>query len=289
MSLEYPFALIIPVLFVICLTFCKPKIEAIFFPNANFFINKKFNFPILLFLSVLFFSIALSSPVSTKIYKNKNQKGYDILIDLDTSGSMALQNKLINAKAIIKDFIQKRKNDRIGLVIFGNIAYIASPLTYDKKNFTQILSRIYPNIAGGRTAIYDSLFLSTTLFKNSHSKNKILILITDGMDNSSKIPRDVAINALKKNKIKVYAIGLGSEVNIQDLTDISKKTGGKFFWVNNFKELKEVYSTIDKLEKSNIRAKIVITKQYYYQYPLIIGMILFLIFLFNYRRSIWNF
>ena len=289
MTLEYPLALIIPVVFLICLIFCKPKLEAIFFPNTEYFIKKKFNFPILLFSAVVLFSIALSSPVTTKIYKNKNQKGYDILMDLDTSGSMAYQNKLTNAKAIIKDFIKKRKNDRIGLVVFGNIAYIASPLTYDKNNFIQILSRIYPGIAGKSTAIYDSLFLSTTLFKKSHAKNKILILITDGMDNSSKIPRDVAINALKKHHIKVYTIGLGSEVNTQYLEDIAKQTKGKFFWVHNFAQLKQVYATIDKLEKSNIKTKTVIQKKYYYQYPLIAGLILFLFFLFNYRRSIWNF
>ncbi len=289
MSLEYPWALIIPLLFLICILFCKPRLEAVFFPNTAYFSNKKLNFPLTLFLAVIFISIALSSPVKTKIYKNQNQKGYDILMDLDTSGSMAEQNKLSNAKAIIKDFISKRKNDRIGLVIFGNIAYIASPLTYDKKNFTEILSRIYPNIAGGRTAIYDSLFLSTTLFKHSHSKNKILILITDGMDNASHIPRDVAIENLKKHHIKVYAIGLGAYVNSEDLKNIAKQTGGKFFWVNSFSELKNVYQTIDKLEKSNIKTKITIEKKYYFQYPLILGMILFLFFLANYRRSIWNF
>ena len=289
MNFEYPLALIIPLLFLICFIFCKPRLEAIFFPNTNYFMKKKFNFPLILFIAVVLFAVALSSPVKTKIYKNKNQKGYDILIDLDTSGSMALENKLSNAKAIIKDFIQKRKNDRIGLVIFGNIAYIASPLTYDKKNFTEILSRVYPNIAGGRTAIYDALFLSSTLFKNSHAKNKILILLTDGMDNSSKVPRNVAIENLKKHHIKVYAIGLGEYVNTQDLTDIAKKTGGKFFWVHNFNQLKNVYQTINKLEKSNIKTKIIIQKKYYYEYPLMLGIVLFLLFLFNYRRSIWNF
>jgi len=289
MNLEYPIALIIPLIFLICIIYCKPKLESIFFPNSEYFAKKRLNFPFSLFLAVLFFSIALSSPVITKIYKNKNQKGYDILIDLDTSGSMAMENKLTNAKTIIKDFIFKRKNDRIGLVIFGNIAYIASPLTYDKKNFVEILSRIYPGIAGRGTAIYDSLFLSSTLFRKSKAKNKILILITDGMDNSSQIPKDVAINTLKKNHIRVYTIGLGDEVNTQDLKEIANKTGGKFFWVNSFAELKKVYSTINRLEKSNIKAKIIIVKKYYYQYPLIIGIILFLIFLFNYRRSIWNF
>ncbi len=289
MTIEYKIALIIPVVFLICQFVCPAKLEALFFPNTSYFSNKKYNFPWSLFLAVFFISIALSSPVTTKIYNNKTQKGYDIIMDLDTSGSMALQNKLVNAKSLIVKFINKRKNDRIGLVVFGNIAYIASPLTYDKKNFTEILKRIYPNIAGGRTAIYDALFLSTTLFKKSHAKNKILILITDGMDNESKTPRDVVINTLKKQHIKVYAIGLGEFVNIQDLKDIAQKTDGQFFWIRNPDQLQNVYQAIEKNEKSNIHTKTTIQKHYYFQYPLFLGIIFFLFFLYKYRRSIWNF
>ena len=288
MILEYKLALIIPIIFLICQIFCPAKVESLFFPNASFFSNKK-NFSKSLFLAVLFISIALSSPVKIKVFKNKNQKGYDILTVLDTSGSMALQNKLNNAKLIIEDFARKRKNDRLGLVIFGNIAYIASPLTYDKKGFIEILKRIYPGIAGERTAIYDALFLSTSLFKNSHAKEKILILITDGIDNSSITPKDLVIKNLIKNHIKVYAIGLGRSVDTEDLKTLAKKTGGKFFWVNSLSELKEVYNSINRLEKSNIKTKIYIQKIYFYQYPLFIGILFFIFFLYKYRRSIWNF
>ena len=287
MSLEYPFALIIPVVFVVCFRFCKPKLEAVIFPNAQFF-AKKIPFNITLFLSVLFLSVALSSPVKTKIYQN-TQEGYDILTVLDTSGSMEMYHKLDNAKAIISDFVKKRKNDRIGLVVFGNIAYIASPLTYDKKTFNEILSRIYPGIAGESTAIYDALFLSTNLFKKSKAKNKIVILITDGIDNSSKTPRDLVIQTLKKEKIKVYSIGIGRSVNTKDLEEISKKTGGKFYWVQNADELQKVYEDINTLEKSKLKTKTTIEKIYYFEYPLILALIFYLVFLFNYRRSIWNF
>jgi len=287
MSLEYPIALILPIIFLICYKFCKPKLEAVIFPNTKFFV-KKIPFNLTLFLSVLFISIALSSPVKIKIYK-ENQKGFDILTVLDTSGSMQMYHKLDNAKAIIKDFVKNRVNDRMGLVIFGNIAYIASPLTYDKKTFNEILSRVYPGIAGQSTAIYDALFLSTNLFKKSKAKNKIIILITDGIDNSSKTPKDLVLNTLKKEKIKVYAIGIGRSINSKDLENIAKSTGGKFFWIQNANELKNVYNTINKLEKSNLKTKITIQKIYYFEYPLIIGIILFLIFLINYRRSIWNF
>ncbi len=287
MNLEYPFALIIPVIFLVCYKFCKPKLEAIIFPNAGFF-AKKIPFNITLFLSVLFLSIALSSPVKTKIYQNV-KPGYDILTVLDTSGSMQMYHKLDNAKAIISDFIKKRRGDRIGLVVFGNIAYIASPLTYDKKTFNEILSRIYPGIAGESTAIYDALFLSTTLFKNSHAKNKIIILITDGIDNSSKTPRDLVIKTLKNKKIKVYAIGIGKSVNAKDLEEISKKTGGRFYWIQNANELQKVYDDINRLEKSKLKTKITIEKIYYFEYPLILAVIFYLFFLINYRRSIWNF
>ena len=288
MSLEYPFALIIPVVFIICSKYCKARVEGIFFPNTEFFAKKA---PISwsLFLSVLFISIALSSPVKLNIYKNQNKKGYDILAVLDTSGSMQLQHKLNNAKAILNDFIHKRKNDRVGLVVFGNIAYIASPLTFDKKNFSEILKRVYPGIAGNQTAIYDALFLSTTLFKHSIAKNKIVILVTDGIDNASSTPKDLVIKTLKQNHIKVYSIALGMDVDSKALENIAKSTNGKFFWINSANELKKVYNTIDKLEKSDIKTKTVIQKHYFYEYPLIIGILFFIWFLFNYRRSIWNF
>lgn len=287
MILEYKIALILPIIFLICYKFCKAKLESIIFPNAQFFIKKiPFNFS--LFLSVLFLSISLSSPV--KIIKHLNtNKGYDILNVLDTSGSMQMYHKLDIAKMIIDDFAKKRVNDRIGLVVFGNIAYIASPLTYDKKIFREILKRIYPGIAGEATAIYDALFLSTNLFKNSKAKNKIIILITDGMDNSSITPKDLVIKTLKNEHIKVYAIGIGRNVNINDLEKIAKKTGGKFYYIQNANELKKVYDDINRLEKSEIKTKIVIEKKYYFQIPLILAIIFFVFFLYNYRRSIWNF
>ena len=288
MSIEYPLALIIPIIFIICSKYCKAKVEGIFFPNTEFF-AKKAPFSWSLFFAVLFISIALSSPVKLNIYKNQNKKGYDILAVLDTSGSMRYYHKLDNAKAILNNFIHKRKNDRVGLVVFGNIAYIASPLTFDKKNFSEILKRVYPGIAGGQTAIYDALFLSSTLFKHSHAKNKIVILVTDGIDNASSTPKDLVIKTLKQNHIKVYAIGLGMNVDAKALENISKNTHGKFFWINSANELKKVYNTIDKLEKSTIKTKTVIQKHYFYEYPLIIGLLFFIWFLFNYRRSLWNF
>ena len=289
MSLEYPFFLIIPIIFVICKIYCPKQVEALIFPNAKEFDLIKNKISFLEVIIIFLFSLALASPIKTKIIKTQNSFGYDIATILDTSGSMGEYGKIENAKAIISDFINKRKNDRIALVVFGNIAYIASPLTYDKKSFNEILKRIYVGIAGGRTAIYDALFLTTTLFKNSKAKNKIAILITDGKDNSSITPLDLALKKLKKAKIKVYTIGLGPDVDAKTLQTIANTTGGKFYYLTNAAQLKDVYDEINHLEKSKISGKIIIQKKYYFFYPLILGIFLYILFLGEYRRKLWSF
>jgi Ca-activated chloride channel family protein len=289
MSFEYPLAFLIPVIFIICKLLCPAKTEALIFPNTEYFQKRKFKVSLLELIIIILISVSLASPVKTQVIKNISKKGYDIVAVLDTSGSMNEYHKIENAKAIIADFAKKRKNDRMGLVIFGNIAYIASPLTYDKKTFEQILRRIYVGIAGGRTAIYDALFLSAGLFKNSKAKNKIIILITDGQDNQSVTPLDVAIKELKKFHIKVYAIGLGPFVNSTVLKKIAKSTGGKYYHLTNPAQLKEVFSQINRLEKSIIKSNAIILNKYFYQYPLILAILLYVIFLYVYRRNIWSF
>jgi len=283
---EYPFFLLIPLIYIVCKIKCPLRSDKIIFPNAFVLKHKKF-INIWEFLAILFLSIALASPVKTKVITTI-KKGYDIAIDLDTSGSMEQFNKINIAKKVISDFIKKRKNDSLGLVVFGNIAYIASPLTQQKTALLEVLKRIYPTIAGERTAIYDSLFLSSNLFKHSKTKNKIIILVTDGMDNSSQIPFDVMIKKLKKEKIKVYTIGIGNQIDSEVLRAIANKTGGRFFNVFSQEDLKNVYKTINSLEKSKIKSKSLIKKKYYFEYPLMLGILFFLIMI--YKRQIkWKF
>jgi len=288
MSFEYPFFLIIPIVYLILKYFFTSVDDRIIFPNTQIFSKSKNRFSSLEFLIILFLGVALASPVKSKILTNTYKKGYNIVIDLDTSGSMAEFNKIDAAKAVSLDFAKKRKNDALGLVVFGNIAYIASPLTFDKKTFKDILSRIYVSIAGGKTAIYDALFLSSNLFKNANGE-KIIILLTDGMDNASITPLDVAIKKLKKEHIKVYTIAIGGDVDLNVLKKIAHTTHGKFYIASSFKDLKSIYNDINKLTKSIIKSNIQILNTYYYQYPLILALILFLIYLYQYRKNIWNF
>jgi Ca-activated chloride channel family protein len=277
LNLEYPLALlIIPIYFILKKLF-PPQWDCILFPNAEFFKSKKSQ--IIEILTITLLSLSLANPFSKKTIQLP-KKGYDILMALDTSGSM--DDKIKIAKKIIIDFAKKRKNDRLGLVVFGSRPYIASPLTYEKEYFKDIVKNIFVTIAGGKTAIYDALFLSASLFSNS-SKNKILILLTDGKDNKSITPLPLTIQRLKALNIKVYAIGIGDSDN-KVLQKIAKETNGKFFHIQNPKNLKKIYNYINSLEKNHYKTpKITIIKSYY-QYPLLIALGLYLILLYNLRK-----
>jgi len=288
MSFEYPLFLSLPLIYLLIKYFFDTENDRIIFPNANVFTRSANRFSLLEFMIILLLSIALSSPVKSKIITDSYKKGYNIVIDLDTSGSMAEFNKIDAAKAVSLDFAQKRKNDALGLVVFGNIAYIASPLTFDKKTFKEILNRVYVSIAGGKTAIYDALFLSSNLFKNSEGE-KIIILLTDGMDNMSVTPLDVVIKKLKKEHIKVYTIAIGGDTDINTLKKIADSTNGKFYIAQSVNDLKKIYSDIDKLTKTKIKSNIRILNEYYFQYPLFAALLLFILYLYQYRKNIWSF
>lgn len=274
-TFEYPLAFLLIILFFVCLKFCKRRFEAIFFPGSNFLksaAKKEIGLNNLLrFLIMLLLTTALASPVVEDKVVVLNDKGYDIALILDASGSMAEYHKFDIVKSIVTKFIKKREHDRIGLTIFGDFAYVAVPLTYDKNSLLRLLKRIDVGIAGThQTALYEALFMSTRLFKDSHAKNKIAILLTDGMDNASSIPLDVAINTAKKYGIKVYTIGVGESGDFDPyvLAKIAKESGGKFFKANSAGELRKIYEDIDKLEKSKIKADKYVKKSYLFMWPL---------------------
>lgn len=287
---EYPWAFLIIIPFVICQIYCKAKIDAIFFPTIKFLkkATKKSMLleNILKVLIVLLLTTSLASPIIKDEISIKNDKGYEISLIVDASGSMAQNNKFGIVKEIVSDFLDKRVHDKIGLSIFADFAYVAVPLTYDKKSIKRLLSRLQVGVAGSRrTALYEALFLSSNLFKNSHAKKKIAILLTDGMNNVDNIPLDVAIKTVKKYGIKVYTVGIGGagDFDPRVLSKIAKESGGEFFHANSKQKLKEIYDTIDKLEKSKIKANKYVKKRYLYAYPL--GLALFFMILLLFRNN----
>jgi Ca-activated chloride channel family protein len=234
--------------------------------------------------------IAISSPIKEDRIKIQNNKGYEISLILDASGSMDQYNKFGIVKEIIEDFINKRKTDKLGLSIFADFAYTAIPLTYDKESVKRLLNKLEVGIAGThRTALYEALFLSSNLFKDSKSKNKIAIILTDGVNNVDTIPLDKAINKALKYGIKVYVIGVGNneDINKKVLKEIAHKTGGKFYQATSGNQIEEIYNEIDKLEKTKIKINEYIKKTYYYQYLLLLTILTSIILmLINTRRKI---
>ncbi len=286
---EYPFVFLILLLFIVCEKFCKAKRQQLIMPNLPMLkkVAQKQSFLVqgVKALMLLLLVIALASPIKEDEVVVQNDKGYEISLLLDASGSMEQYDKFEIVKGIVLDFLKKREHDKLGLTIFADFAYVAIPLTYDKKSVSELLKIIDVGIAGKqRTALYEALFMSSKLFKESHAKHKIAILLTDGVDNTGTVPLDVAIKTAKKYGIKVYVIGVGGDRDVDKnvLNEIAKETGGKFYMAGTAERIQEIYDEIDQLEKSEIKANKFIKKHYYYQYPL--GGAILLVFLYILMR-----
>jgi Ca-activated chloride channel family protein len=232
--------------------------------------------------------VALASPVITKSYTNTKKEGRDIVLILDASDSMRqpfdsnYRSRFDVVKEVVADFIQKRKNDRIGLVTFADIAFIASPLTFEKKFLTDITKMQKLGVAGKRTAINDAIVQSYNLLNKSKAKSKIAILLTDGVDNMSKVSFNDVKQLVGSQDIKLYTIGVGraGEYNgayLQALADAGK---GLAFGAGNAKALEKIYAQIDKLEATKIDDKKVVHHTYLYIYPLFLAILALLGFVY---------
>jgi Ca-activated chloride channel family protein len=284
-SFEYPWALLLIGVVIVCSIFCKEKRNSIYFPTVLLFskfrsashaINTSIKF---LIFSLLI--IALASPIQTgELLFNKND-GYEIALVLDASGSMERGNKFGIVKEIVEDFIDKRKSDKLALNIFADFAYSVVPMTHDKNTLKVLLKNINVGIAGKRdTALYEALFSVANLYKNSKAREKIAILLTDGKNSVENIPLDEAIKNVKRYGIKVYTIGVGSgrSINTAVLDEIAKQTGGKSFLASDTQTLQQIYEQINSLEKSQIEIDKYAQKTYYFMYPLALAFVLMIVY-----------
>jgi Ca-activated chloride channel family protein len=291
-TFQYPYAFLLILLYFICQYLCKEKKQSLYFSNITMLktATKGNHYIIAIFKFLIFFFmvIALASPIKKDEIQIDNSKGYEISLILDASGSMEELNKFGITKEILSDFISKRETDRLALSIFADFAYVAVPLTYDKKSLTTLLNLLEVGVAGrSQTALYEALYLSSNLFKNSKAQNKIAILLTDGIDNTGTIPLDVAINRANKYGIKVYTIGVGGfgDFNPAVLEEIANKTGGKSYQATSKQKIQEIYKEIDSLEKSEIKTDKFVRIEYFYQYPLDIAIGLLFMFMIYTRRQ----
>ena len=234
----------------------------------------------LLALALLITAIARPQTVDVST-KTKTTRGIDIVMAIDVSASMLAKdlspNRLEALKNVASEFIKGRPNDRIGLVEYAGEAYTRTPITSDKAIVIRSLNDIkYNTIIEGGTAIGTGLATAVNRLKDSKAKSKVIILLTDGVNNSGFIDPKIASELAVEYGIKVYTIGLGTngtalspvaidprtgefqygrvQVEIDEalLKDIADVTGGKYFRATNNKKLEEIYGEINKLEKTDI-------------------------------------
>jgi Ca-activated chloride channel family protein len=301
-SFEYPFLLGLILLFAVCARWCKERSRAIFFPHVKTLIAKTARKSSLLawlkWIGIVSAVIALASPIITKSYSDSKKEGRDIVLVIDSSDSMRQQgfdpndifrNKFDVVKEVVGDFIEKRENDRIGMVTFADVAFIASPLTFEKEFLTNItkMQRLGSEVGiGKRTAINDALVHAYNLMSKSKAKSKIVILLTDGRDNMSKIPLVDVKHMIEKRDVKLYTIGIGGSRDYDGkyLKALAKVGKGQVYAARSAAMLSNIYDEINKLGATKLDHKKIMEHTYLYIYPLFLAILSFLLFIY-YRNS----
>jgi Ca-activated chloride channel family protein len=255
------------------------------------------------FISIFFLIIALAAPGKNISYTSIKNYGLDIIITLDLSGSMAGEdfqpNRLEAAKKVVLDFINKRQNDRIGLVVFAGNAYLQSPLTVDHEIIKEIISDLdFDSVDEDGTAIGDAIALSASRLTDSKAKSKLILLITDGVNNRGEIDPETAAEACADMNIKIYTVGIGKDGLVEypnpagiifpkrrllnqfdgkSLEKISQITGGAYFRADSSGLFSASMEDIDKLEKSTAEVKVYNEFEDRSRWILIVGISLFFI------------
>lgn len=296
-SFEYPYVLLLIVLFIVCAFFCKTKFTAYYFPHLKIYQQSRIlNYPLTSFLkwvTIVCTVVALASPVITQNTQIIKNEGIDIVLNLDTSASMKQlgldgnnieQNRWQVAQGVVKKFIEKRANDNIALVVFGTQVMLASPLSFDKQAQAQIIDYLEIGIIGDKTALIDSIASSVNILKHSNAKSKVIVLLTDGEDTASQIPLQVIEKLLKKYAIKVYTVGIG-QFNPLLLKHIASISKGASFMAQNSEDLNNIYEQIDQLEKSEIENNKIVLKEYLFFYPLFCSVMALIAFIYLKNRN----
>lgn len=222
-------------------------------------------------LALLF--VAMARPQFGRVERQTYSEGIDIALVLDVSLSMRatdfFPNRLEAAKEVLKEFVESRMGDRIGLVVFGTDAVSLIPMTLDYGVVKSFIDRVQFNniVDGNRTAVGMGLATALAKLRDSKAKSKVVVLLTDGESNAGKIDPLTAAEAARVSKTRVYTIGVGSEgqsgmfgmpsdggIDEKSLSKIAEMTNGLYFRATDADKLKSIYDQIDKLEKSRVES-----------------------------------
>ncbi len=232
-------------------------------------------------LAVVLIAVALARPQSAQHNSNSTTEGIDIVMSLDVSGSMLARDftpdRLGAAKEVASNFIMDRPNDRIGLVVFAGESFTQCPLTTDKRSLLNLLGSVKSGMIDDGTAIGNGLATAVNRLRESKAKSKVIILLTDGINNSGQIAPLTAAEIAQSYGIRVYTVGVGTmgmapypvidmwghlsfqpmkvEIDEKMLSLIAQMTGGKYFRATDNRRLKDVYDEINQLERSKVEVE----------------------------------
>lgn len=229
-------------------------------------------------MAVALIIVALARPQNSSTDSSSTTEGIDIVLSIDISGSMLARDfqpdRITAAKEMAANFVMGRPNDRIGLVVFASGSFTQSPLTTDKATLLTLLGGVRTGMMEDGTAIGSGLATAVNRLKESEAKSKVIILLTDGINNRGQISPLTAAELAKTYGIRVYTIGVGTqgmapypmidmwgnlvfepqqvEIDEEILQDIAENTDGSYFRATDNKQLRDVYEQIDKLERSKV-------------------------------------
>lgn len=209
--------------------------------------------------------LAIAAPVRIEPPITRESGGRDVLLALDLSGSMETQDmagpegtmvsRLDAARAVLKEFIARRKSDRLGLIVFGTAAFVLAPFTHDHNVLTSLLDETTPRMAGPQTMIGDAIGLAAQSFERAEVSGRLLVLLTDGNDTGSRVPPKRAAEIAGRLGVKIHTVSLGdpstvgeAALDILVLEEVARATGGAHFHANDPTALSEIYRRIDAME-----------------------------------------
>lgn len=262
------------------------KGQALWFPNASYLQNHQEKLPskhrirlpvILLTLAWICLVVGIARPVWRGAPTQVTPSGRDLLIALDLSGSMQVKDMVLNnqptdrlsaEKSVLSNFIEQRRGDRIGLIVFGSKAYLEAPFSFDTKTINQLVQETQIGFAGEQTAIGDAIGMGIQQVQKKPNDKKVLILMTDGANTAGRVNPEQAADFAASQHLRIYTIGIGadkmtiqgffgpqtinpsSDLDEKLLKSIAHKTGGEFFRAKNMQDLQRIYQEINKLEPS---------------------------------------
>ncbi len=257
---------------------------------------------LLLSLLWIFLTLSVMQPRWLEPHTELKSQGYDLMLAVDTSRSMTALDfskndrpisRMSVVKGVMGNFVENRQGDRIGLVVFGNQAFILSPLTLDLNATGRLLQEITPGMAGDATAMGDAIGLGVKKLRERPQGSRVLILVTDGENTAGTIPPIEAAKLASREGVRIYAIGVGSnqsdvmirgtdgqyrvegDVGLEEKTlrTIAEHTGGAYFRATNTHALEEIYTRINALEKTETEQLTILIPHPLYRWPLALALL----------------